>query len=82
MGFVILPLIVGLGLGLIFSIWQAIRISTGANTKIIRNPDGSVYRPVGTIIGFFILWSLVFSVIAFIMISIINLGTSALSSIN
>ena len=72
MGFVILPLIVGLGLGLIFSIWQAIRIFTGANTKIIRNPDGSVYHPVGTIIGIFILWALVFSVIAFIMISIIN----------
>ena len=82
MGVVILPLAIGVALGLIVAIWQTIRISTGANTKIIRNPDGSVYHPVGTIIGIFILWSLVCSVIAFIMIALINLGTSALSSIN
>ena len=69
MGVVILPLAIGVALGLIVAIWQTIRISTGANTKIIRNPDGSVYHPVGTIIGIFILWSLVCSVIAFIMLN-------------
>ena len=72
MGTLTLALIIGLAIGLILSIWQAIRIYTGANTKIIRNLDRSVYRPVATIIGFFVLWSLVFFVIALIVVSIIK----------
>ena len=73
MGMVTLPLEIGLGIGLILAIWQAIRVSTGANTKLIRNVDGSVYNPVVSIIGFFILWLLVFFVIDLIVVSIINL---------
>ena len=53
MGTVTLSFEIGLGLGLIVSIWQAIRIYTG-EAKIGRNVDGSVFRPVATIIGFFI----------------------------
>ena len=52
MGTITLALAIGLGLGLILSVWQAVRIYTGANPKIIRNLDGSVYRPIATIVGF------------------------------
>jgi len=72
MGTLTLSLVIGSIIGLILSTWQANRIYTGANPIIIRNPDGSVYRPVATIIGFFILWSLVFFVIALVVVSIIN----------
>ena len=71
MGTLTLSLVSGSAIGLIFSLWQAIRVYTG-EAKIGRNPDGSVYRPVATIIGFFILWSMVFFVVALIVISLIN----------
>ena len=72
MDIAILSLAIGLAVGLIVTIWGSSRVFTGANTKISRNPDGSVYRPASTIIGLFILWSLVFFVIAFIVISMIK----------
>ena len=72
MGTLTLSLIVGVAIGLTVTIWQAIRIYTGANPRIARNPDDSVYRPVTTIVIFSILWSVVFFVIAFIVVSIIN----------
>lgn len=70
-----LSLKIGLVLGLLLTIWQAIRIFTGANPVIMRNEDGSVYRAVATLTLFFILWAVVSVAVAFIVISLIKLIT-------
>ena len=51
--------IFGLLLALIVGINQHKRLSSGANKKAIRNPDGSVYAGLWpTLIGVVILWSI------------------------
>ena len=71
---VTLSLGIGLVIGLLFTIQQAIRVFTRA-APIISNEDGSVYRPVATLTLFFILWSVVFIAVAFIVVSLIKLIT-------
>ena len=71
---VTLSLGIGLVIGLLLTIRQAIRIFTRA-APTIRNEDGSVYRPVATLTLFFILWSVVFIAVAFIVVSLIKLIT-------
>jgi hypothetical protein len=38
-----IPLIVGLVVGLVAAVWSGFRAATGSNEKLRRNPDGSVY---------------------------------------
>jgi len=72
MGAFTLSLIIGSAIGLIVTVRQVIRIYTGASTKVVRNPDGSVSLLVPSTIVFFILWSLVFFVVALILVSLLN----------
>jgi len=50
-------LIVGGVLGVIFGVQQVLRISSGENRKVIRNPDGSIYGGFAPVIlGVVALW--------------------------
>ena len=55
-----LPVIVGIIVGVLSGTWCTFRAATGRNTRLVRNPDGSVYGglvPIG--IGTGILWFLI-----------------------
>ena len=72
MGAFLLALVIGVSIGVVLTIWQAIRLKTGQNVVAMRNSDGTTYAFTFTIVGFFILWSVVFFVVALIPIVIVR----------
>lgn len=71
MSLVTLPLEIGLGIGLILSLGQAISVYTGVNTKAHRPTNRTVW--VLTFIQFFIFWSVLIFVISLVVVSVISL---------
>jgi len=72
MGSFLLALIIGVSIGTVLTVWQAIRLKTGQNVVAMRNSDGTTYAFTFTLVGFFILWSVVHFVVALIPIVIIK----------
>ena len=71
MGTFTLALIIGMAISAFFSVIWAFRAQMGI-AKIGRNSDGSVRMLIPTLIGFFILFTVVFFVIALILVSIVK----------
>ena len=71
MGTFTLAFVIGMAISFIFTVIWALRAYFGI-APVMRNADGSVYRFVPTMIGFFILWSGIFFVVALVPIFIID----------
>ena len=71
MGTFTLALIIGMAISAFFSVIWAFRAQMGI-AKIGRNSDGSVRMFIPTLIGFFILFTVVFFVIALVLVSIVK----------
>ena len=71
MGTFTLALVIGMAISAFFSVIWAVRALMGI-ARIGRNPDGSVFMFIPTLVGFFILFTGVFFVISLIPISIIK----------
>ncbi len=64
-----IPLIVGVIVGLVAAIWSGYRAATGRNEKVRRNPDGSIYGGlirVSALVG--VLWLIIAAAFTWLVI--------------
>ncbi len=66
-----ISLIAGIALGMVVGVHQHSRVKSGANQRVIRNPDGSVYGGFFRVLfGVVILWTVLGFVVAYAITSI------------